>query len=327
MTLPLTRACINQCLYCGYRREGEGLLPEKTLRDIVRRAREGGVSEVLILSGEKADSTPEVQRDLARLGMNSLVSWARKVCKEILDQGLLPHVNVGTLDAESLEQLRNVSASMGLMLEGVNPEVNSRIHPGKDLPERIKTIEAAGELKIPFTTGILMGVGESQEDRLRSIQVLERVQKEYGHLQEVILQRYSANQESRLVPGEIPFEEIREVVFFCKTHLPGVSIQVPPNLEPYWEALLAAGVNDLGGMGPGPDLVNPEHPWPEVEVIAGKVARRGGVLKKRLPIYLQYYKKGWFSEKLRSVLEAWIEGNDEYNYYSQGSAPGKKALS
>jgi FO synthase subunit 1 len=308
-TLPLTRACINRCLYCGYRKEGEGLLSENALRDIVKRARKEGASEILILSGEKADRTPEVQRDLARLDMSSLVSRAKEVCEEVLEEGLLPHVNVGTLDAESLEQLKSVSASMGLMLEGINPGVNAHIHRGKNIQERIEMIEKAGELKIPFTTGILMGVGERQEDRLGALEVLADIQRKYGHLQEV------------------SFEEMKEIVLFCKTHLSGVSIQVPPNLEPHWEALLASGVNDLGGIGPGADLVNPERPWPEVEVIAGKVARSGGILKKRLPIYLPYYEKGWFSEKLGRVLETWINGNDEYSYYFQRSADGQKALS
>jgi 7,8-didemethyl-8-hydroxy-5-deazariboflavin synthase CofG subunit len=327
LTLPLTRACINRCLYCGYREEGDGLLPERAIRKLVERAHHEGISEILVLSGEKADRTPKVQRDLERLGMVCLVSWAQKICEDLLKERLLPHVNIGTLEGDSLERLRDVSASMGLMLEGMNPEVNAHVHRGKDIQERIKMIERAGELKIPFTTGILMGVGERQEDRVSALRVLANIQRKSGHLQEVILQRYAVNPQSQIAPQEISFEEMKEIILFCKTHLPGVSIQVPPNLEPYWEALLAVGVNDLGGMGPGLDLVNPESPWPGVEVLADRVARRGGVLKKRLPIYLQYYEKGWFSEKLGRVLETWIEGDDGYSYYSQRSVPGEKTLS
>jgi len=203
LTIPLTRSCINQCLYCGYRKEGDGLLPESAIRDVVRRAHQERVSEILILSGEKADNVPEVLRDLTRLGMESLISWTIKICRDVLDEGLLPHVNVGTMDSASLEQLKEVSASMGLMIEGVNPAVNARIHPGKNLQERIRTIETAGQLRIPFTTGILLGVGESQDDRLASILAIEEIQRKYGHIQEVILQRYVANYQSCLEPQEI----------------------------------------------------------------------------------------------------------------------------
>jgi len=316
MTIPLTRSCVNRCLYCGYRKEGDGLLPERAIRELVDRAHQEGVSEILILSGEKADRTPNVKNDLERLDMDSLVSWAQKVCEDLLKERLLPHVNMGTLDGTSLGQLREVSASMGLMLEGVNLEVNARVHPGKDIRERIKTIEKAGELKIPFTTGILMGLGERQEDRLTGIRVLADIQRRYGHLQEVILQRYVVNHPSQMAAEDISLEEMKALVLLCKRCLPGVSIQVPPNLEPYWESLLAVGVTDLGGMGPGSDLVNPENPWPEVDVIADRVARMGGVLSKRMPIYRQYYEKGWFSKKVSRVLETWIEGDDEYRYYS-----------
>jgi len=326
LTIPLTRACINHCLYCGYWKDGDGLLAVSTVNEIVKRAHQENVSEILILSGEKADQTPGVRGDLDHLGMDSLVSWTKKVCEYLLDEGLLPHVNIGTLDAGSLVQLKEVSASMGLMIEGVNFEVNARIHPGKDLKERIRTIETAGKLRIPFTTGILLGIGENQSDRLTSILAIERIQKEYGHIQEVILQKYVPNGQSRLTSQEISLEEMREIVLFCKIHLPGVSIQIPPNLDPYWEELVSLGADDLGGIGSGKDFVNPESPWPEVDEITQKVARAGGRLRKRLPIYSQFYRAGWYSERVAKVLTHWIEGNNEYSYYSQGGVQGQSPL-
>lgn len=327
LTIPLTRACINHCLYCGYRKEGDGLIAMSTIKNIVKKAHQEKISEILILSGEKADQTPEVCRDLDRLGMDSLVSWVKKLCDYLLDEGLLPHVNIGTLDAGSLEQLREVSASMGLMIEGVNSKANARIHPGKDLQERIRTIETAGKLRILFTTGILLGVGETQVDRLTSIIAIEEIQKRYGHIQEVILQKYVSNGKSRLAPQEVSMEEMREMISFCKIRLPGVSVQIPPNLDPYWEEWVSLGADDLGGIGSGKDFVNPESLWPEVDEITQKVARAGGRLRKRLPIYSQFYWAGWYSKKVGEVLTHWIEGNNEYSYYSQRGFQGQGPFS
>ena len=326
LTIPLTRACINQCLYCGYRKEGGGLIAMSTIKEIVKKAHQEKVSEILILSGEKADRTPRVRKDLDRLGMASLASWVKNVCEYLLDEGLLPHVNLGTLDAGSLSELREVSASMGLMIEGVNSKVNARIHPGKDLQERIRTIETAGELRIPFTTGILLGVGENHNDRLTSLLAIERIQKRYGHIQEVILQKYVPNSQSRLAPQEISLEEMREIVLFCKIHLPGVSMQIPPNLDPSWEEWVSLGTDDLGGIGSSKDFVNPESPWPGVDEIILKVVRAGGRVRKRLPIYSQFYWAGWYSKRVAKVLTHWIEGNNEYSYYSQRSVQGQSPL-
>jgi FO synthase subunit 1 len=259
--------------------------------------------------------------------MDSFVSWTKEVCEYLLDEGLLPHVNIGTLDGVSLVELKEVSASLGLMMEGTNLDVNMRIHPDKDLQERVRTIETAGRLRIPFTTGILLGVGETQKDRFTSILAIEQLQKKYGHIQEVILQRYIANSESRVIPCEIGLGEMKELVLFCKNHLPDVSIQIPPNLEPYWEELVSLGVNDLGGIGSGKDFVNPECPWPEVDEITQKVARAGGRLRKRLPIYPHFYKAGWYSKRVAKILTRWIEGDNEYSYYSKRGFQGQSPLS
>lgn len=326
LTLPLTRACINRCLYCGYRAEGDGLLGLNSFQKIMKKAHQEKVSEILILSGEKADRAPRVRRDLDRLGMDSLVSWAVELCNVILNEGLLPHVNIGTLDVGSLSELREVSASMGLMIEGVNAEVNARINPGKDLRERIRTIEAAGELQIPFTTGILLGVGENQNDRLASVLEIERIQREYGHIQEVILQKYVPNKRSRLALQEVPVEEMKELILFCKVRLPGVSIQVPPNLDSHWEEWMSLGADDLGGIGSAKDFVNPERPWPKIDDIEQKVVRAGRRLRKRLPIYPRFFRAGWYSERVGKVLTEWIEGNHEYSCYTQRSIQGQNSL-
>jgi len=316
LTVPVTRECINHCVYCGYRRDGDGLLPMDAIKKMVCKARREGVSEVLVMSGEKADKTPRVRKGLDALGMASLVSWVRNICEYLLKENLLPHINMGTLDEASLKRLSDVSASMGLMLEGVNPRVNARVHPGKDIKRRCATMEAAGRLAIPFTTGILMGVGESQNDRLESLSVIKDINEKYGHIQEVILQQYAPNSHSRILPRETSLNDMKELILFCRAYLPGVSVQVPPNLDANWEKLVTLGVDDLGGIGSEGDLINPESPWPDIPTLARVVRGSGGVLKKRLPIYPRFYRLGWYSEKVGKTLLNWIEENNDYRYYS-----------
>ncbi len=325
-TIPLTRACINHCLYCSYRKDGDGLLSMSAIKRIARKAHQEKAPEILILSGERPDEIPRVQRDLDLLGEDSFISWTVRVCKYLLDEYLIPHVNIGTLDAISLERLRDVTASMGLMIEGVNPDINARIHPGKDLGKRFQTLEWAGKLKIPFTTGILIGTGENQKDRLDSILALERIQRKYGNIQEIILQKYVANGRSRLRQRTISLDDIKEIVDFCKSRLPGVSIQIPPNLDRDWAKFIAMGVNDLGGVSSGKDFVNPRNPWPKIEVIAKEIDKAGAALKKRLPIYPNFYELGWYSDRVRRVLLHWIKENDEYAYYSKRGVTRKRSL-
>ena len=319
LTIPLTRACINQCLYCGYRRSGEGLYPVSAINKIIEKAYNEGIPEILILAGEKADKIHEVRNDLDLLGMNSFVSWTKNVCEYLLYNNLLPHVNIGPLNIESLRKLKGLVASMGLMIEGINPVLNAKIHPGKNLQERFKTIDAAGKLKIPFTTGILIGTGEKQRDRLASILAVSQIQKNYGHIQEFIIQKYVTNEFSCLPSCKISFDEMIEIIDFCKKHLPNVYLQVPPNIEKKWEKLLRLGIDDLGGLGNGVDLINPEKPWPDVQIISNKLKKLGLLLKKRLPIYPMFYFKGWYSKRVGKVVSYWIEKENEYKYYSDPS--------
>ena len=326
-TLPLTRSCVNRCLYCGYRKDNDGIISFRAIRKIVEKAHQEGILEILVLSGERADEVSCVREDLDRLGMDSFVSWAVSVCEYLLTESLLPHVNIGTLDITSLKRLRNVSASMGLMIEGVNPRVNALIHPGKDLQKRFETLESAGRLKIPFTTGMLMGTGENQQDRIDCIRAIERIHNKYGHIQEIILQKYIPNHRSQLPPKRVSLSEMKELVCFSKYRLPEVSIQIPPNIDQNWTKLVAFGVDDLGGIGNGVDVINPGNPWPDINTLEQDAVEAGAILKKRLSIYHRFYRLGWYAERIENVLTGLIEGKDEYAYYSQRGGSRQRSLS
>lgn len=317
MTIALTHACANQCLYCGFREDGSGLLQFGEIRKIAACAQKEGVPEILLMSGENADRVPSVKSALQSLGLASMVRWTKRVCEYLLGLNLLPHINIGVLDYAGLEELKGVSASMGLMMEGDYGSLGTRVHPQKNFEMRLQNLEWAGQLQIPFTTGILMGLGESQKDRIRSIEAIISRSQTYGHVQEIILQNYVPNRSSRIAAHEISTGELGEIASLAREALPDVSLQIPPNLNPNWPDLLALGFNDLGGISRETDVINSENPWPPIEKMAKILQAKKYNLRKRLPIYPRYYQRGWYSAKVGAVIEKWIQSEDEYQYYTQ----------
>ena len=314
-TIALTRACANRCRYCGFREDGDGLFPFAEIQTIATRARNESVSEILLMSGENADHVPAVKDALKALGVTSMVQWTRKVADYLLGLDLLPHINIGLLDYTGLQELKEVSASMGLMMEGDYGSLGAAVHPQKSFEWRLQNLEWAGQLQIPFTTGILMGLGEKQEDRIRSIQAIISCGKTYGHLQEIILQNYVPNRRSHIPAQEILPGELKELIDMAKEELPEVSLQIPPNLNSSWADILDLGFDDLGGISKETDLVNREYPWPSVAEITDILRQYGCLLRKRLPIYARYYQQGWYSPKVGQVIDKWIQHDNEYQYY------------
>lgn len=317
ITIALTRACANRCRYCGFREDGDGLLPFAGIQTIAIRARNKGMSEVLLMSGENADSVPPIKESLKSLGLVSMVAWTRKAAEYLLSLNLLPHINIGVLSFTGLQDLKGVSASMGLMMEGDYGSLGAAVHPQKNFAHRLQNLAWAGQLRIPFTTGILVGLGETQKDRLRSIQAIADCGKIYGHIQEIILQNYVPNRRSPLPAHKISPGELKELIDLAREILPEVSLQNPPNLSSSWADLLALGFDDLGGISNETDLVNREYPWPSIETITEILKQKKYRLRKRLPIYPKYYRQGWFSPEVGRVIEKWIQSNHEYQYYTQ----------
>ncbi len=316
MTIALTRACANQCLYCGYRDDGDGLLQFEEIQKIAAHAQKEGVAEILLMSGENADRVPSVKSALQSVGLASMVRWTKRVCEYLLGLNLLPHINIGILDYGGLEELKDVSASMGLMMEGDYGNLGAKVHPQKNFKMRLQNLEWAGQLQIPFTTGILMGLGESQTDRIRSIEAIISCGKTYGHVQEIILQNYVPNRSSRIPAQKLSAGELGEIASLVREALPDVSLQIPPNLNPNWLDLLALGFNDLGGISQT-DVINSENPWPPIKEMAKLLQSKKYNPRKRLPIYPKYYQQGWYSAKVGAVIEKWIQSEDEYQYYTQ----------
>ncbi len=303
--IPLTNICRNKCGYCGFRREighpGAKLLSPDEAKDIIEKGARAGCSEALFTFGERPEEVIGFMPLLSEFGYDSIIDYLVDLCMFSIGFGLLPHSNPGILEKKELETLKPYNASMGLMLETVGTIDAHHGCPGKIPLERIKTIERAGELDIPFTTGILVGIGESWEDRVRSIRKIRDVHQKFGHIQEVIIQNFVPKPGTLMAASRPPgIEEMIKTVSMARQTLPeDVAIQVSPNLiNP--EELIKCGASDLGGISPETiDHINPELLWPNVEVLQGMIDVS---LRERLPIYPQFVKKKRFSMEIAALI-------------------------
>jgi FO synthase len=328
-TVSLSRTCQCYCKYCAFATHQAHLYApdevEKMLDDAARR----GVKELLVLTGERPEVNAEVARRLGEYGHEDFTAYVAWTCERALERGMLPHTNIGAASREDLARLREVTASQGLMLESVNPDlVVHQGSPTKHPDVRLDTIRAAGELQIPFTSGILVGIGESLEDRIASLEALAELQKEYGHIQEVILQNFVAHpryygaepaeiaertQGGAPTPDTRPptpdwatpisLDDMRFLVREAQRILPGVGVQIPPNLSDWWLPLVEEGATDLGGLSANGDHISPEHPFPSVHRMRKELAPKGYALTERLCVYPQYMDAEWLEQGVLDVIK------------------------
>lgn len=298
VTLTLTHDCPWLCAYCGFRTEREGLVKEAEVEAVLAAGRAQGALEVLLISGEHPGVLPHIGRELRERGYRDFVDFAVAMARRVVEAGMLGHGNYGALSIRQLERLRPWHVSMGLMLENVVDD--PAVAPEKRAAGRLATIEAAGKLRIPFTTGILIGLGESEESRVRSLEALAELHHRYGHLQELLIQNFVPNGGSlrelagRAGPGLEVYEELIER---WGAMCPDVPVQIPPNLNPYWKELLVR-VGDLGGISSRRDEVNPTRPWAPEAVYEEACGERGVVLLRRLAVHERFIDEGWIDAGL-----------------------------
>jgi 7,8-didemethyl-8-hydroxy-5-deazariboflavin synthase CofG subunit len=287
--------------------------PEQSL-ELVERAKAASCSEALLTLGERPEVYAEIREKLEEFGYGNMVDYLTDICRRTLDLGLLPHLNAGLLDKSELRRLRRWNASMGLMLECVANLPAHAQSPGKDPKLRLKMIKAAGELKIPFTTGLLIGIGEKPEDRVRSLLVIRDLHERYGHIQEVIIQPFEPKPGTPMESHQGPSEsELLTTVAIARTLMPKMNLQVPPNLVRDVGPFLLRGANDLGGISAvTPDFINPGRPWPSVEKLKSVVVGAGFKPRERLPIYPRHARNPRFmSPEVRACV---AELTDEDGY-------------
>jgi len=288
--VPLTTACRYTCTYCTYydppgRAE---LMSPDDVRAVVRRGAQAGCTEALFTFGDDPDDRYDAIHDqLAAWGYDSVHEYLRRSCEIALAEGLLPHSNPGDQTREQMATVADVNASMGVMLE-TTADVRAHGGPrGKSPGQRLHTIRTAGELGVPFTTGILVGIGEDRRDRARSLLAIADLHERYGHVQEVLVQPVVENE--RWQGGTPDLATLRHATAMARYALPDdVSVQVPPNLAPVRETL-DCGVDDLGGVSPvTDDHINPAHEWPAVRELASVADEAGVSLSERLPVYRRF---------------------------------------
>ncbi|MFC7139579.1 7,8-didemethyl-8-hydroxy-5-deazariboflavin synthase subunit CofG [Halosimplex aquaticum] len=288
--VPLTTACRYTCTYCTYYDPpGQAtLMSPEEVRDVVRTGADAGCTEALFTFGDDPDDRYTAVHDqLDEWGHDSIHTYLREVCEITLDEGLLPHANPGDQTREQMETVADVNASMGVMLE-TTAEVQAHGGPrAKNPGQRLNTIRTAGQLGVPFTTGILVGIGEDWEDRAESLLAIRELHDRYDHVQEVIVQPVRENE--RWTNGSPDVETLRRTVAMARYALPEeVSVQVPPNLAPVRD-VLDCGVDDLGGVSPvTDDHVNPDYKWPALRELEDVADYAGVPLGERLPVYERY---------------------------------------
>jgi FO synthase len=333
LTLSLSRTCRCYCKYCAFATHKPHLHEPAEVEKILDGAVRRNVKELLVLTGEAPDHHPGVAKRLAELGHADFTAYVVWVCERALERGLLPHTNLGVLSREDLARLREVTASQGLMLESVNPDlVAHQGSPTKHPELRLECIRTAGELKIPFTSGILVGIGETEDERVQALEALAAVHAEHGHLQEVILQNFVPHQSYygqepaeiaeaaskeywRTGLGEGPqldrpkwstpvdLTDMKRLIAEAQRLLPGVGIQVPPNLADWWPELVAAGATDLGGLSANGDHISPEHPFPSPHKVRKRLADDGVALTERLCVYGEYIDPEWVAQGVLDVIK------------------------
>ncbi len=315
--LPITNICRDRCSYCTFRKDpddpGAWTMQREEILDWVARARAQGCKEALLCLGDTPETAfPTYRTTLAELGHASTIDYVHEACETALAAGLLPHTNAGVLSHMEMQRLRPVNVSLGLMLESLSPRLRARGMPHHHAPDkeparRLAMIDEAGRLRIPFTTGILIGIGETPEERADALLAIADLHARHGHVQEVIIQNFRAKDGIPMANVPEPSAgDMARAVAVARLVLGGtMNVQAPPNLNPDDHGiLLRAGINDWGGISPvTQDYVNPEAAWPQIPMLADTCRAEGFTLGERLAIYPEYARPDFLDPALAEPVE------------------------
>src|SRR5215218_9530907 len=330
LTLSLSRTCRCHCKYCAFATHQAHLHEPEEVERLIDRAARRQVKELLVLTGEAPDHHAGVRAKLAELGFGDFTAYVVWACERALERGLLPHTNLGALSRSELARLREVTASQGLMVESVRDDlVAHQASPTKDPALRLRTMRDAEALRIPWTSGILAGIGETEADRMAALEALAG----FSNLQEVILQnfvphrRYYGEEPAEIateaserywrtglhagpdIPAPawsspVTVEDMERLVAEARRLMADVGIQIPPNLADWWPRLVAAGATDLGGLSANGDHISPEHPFPSPHQVRKRLAGEGIALAERLCVYPRFIDPEWVAQGVLDVIKA-----------------------
>jgi FO synthase len=326
--IPLTHLCRDYCGYCTFRADPSAghqpyMTPDEVL-DIAERGARAGCREALFSLGDQPERIfPEARDFLYRLGFSSTLEYLAAMAELVLEKtGLLPHSNPGLMPADDMARLRKSNVSLGLMLESTSLRLRRKgaAHwraPDKAPALRLRTIEEAGRQKIPFTTGILIGIGETPSERLDALFAIRALHRTYGHIQEILVQPFRAKEDTRMASGaEPPVDDLQRTLALARMIMPDVNIQSPPNLvRDDFPQLLQAGINDWGGISPVTrDFINPEAAWPQIGVLKKRTESFGLELRERLAIYPEFAQR---TEFVDPAVAARMQGHIDRDFYAR----------
>jgi 7,8-didemethyl-8-hydroxy-5-deazariboflavin synthase CofG subunit len=306
--------CKDTCSYCTYKAEpGEeklSLMSKQQITELLQLAKKYKCVEALFVTGEQPEKKyPEARKWLKKNGFNSTSEYLIHASELALGEGLFPHTNAGNLNFEEMKELKKTNVSMGIMLENVSERLTEKGMPhylaaSKRPKTRLQILENSGKLKIPMTTGILVGIGETIEEIIDSIFAIKQLHQKYGNIQEVILQNFQPKSDTIMKNSPSANENyFKTVVALSRIIIPKMNIQIPPNLSPKsYQSFLSVGINDWGGISPlTPDFVNPEFSWPEINKVEENSKNAGFELKCRFPVYPEFF--SFISKELRDKME------------------------
>lgn len=325
--IPLTTLCRDYCSYCTFRKDqgqpGAHFMTRDEVLALAEQGRRAGCKEALFSLGDQPERTfPEAREFLRQQGYSRTLDYLAAMCELVLDRtGLLPHANPGVMDGAALDRLKESNASVGLMLENVSVRLMREGLPHANAPDkvpalRLRTMEEAGKRSIAFTTGILIGIGETMEERIDSLLAIRAMHEKYGHIQEVIVQNFRAKPDIPMAKHVEPsLEEFLRTIAIARLILgPQMNLQAPPNLSyEDFPRLLDAGINDWGGISPvTKDFINPEAAWPQISRLRAETEARGFVLRERLALYPEFVsREHCASPRVREKLNA-LAGTDGF---------------
>ncbi len=310
-TLIPTHYCRNSCGYCVFvERKGARaqLLSIAQAQTEIERAHKAGATELLIMSGEGIETAAHIRAGLKREGFACYTDYLIALSRRALAQDMLPHINIGNLAFDELTALRAVVPSMGMMIETVDEALRKkaahRLAPDKEPARRLETLRAAGQARVPFTTGLLVGIGETFQGREETLRCIAEIQIAYGHIQEVIVQPFTAHDGTAMRNCAPPsFEELRDTVQMAREILPPeVCVQIPPNIALRFVELIEAGARDLGGVSPDGDRINPQERWLAPKIYAEALHARGFTLQARLAVHQSWIAPEWLSTETMQAV-------------------------
>ena len=293
--------CRDTCSYCTYKAELNdaklSMMNLETVKGLSKLAKKYNCTEALFVTGERPEQKySEAKRWLKNEGFSSTAEYLIHCSEIVLNEGVFPHTNAGNLTKSEMKELQKSNVSMGIMLENSSTRLREKGMPHEDAPSkepkvRLNVLKNAGELKIPMTTGILVGIGESMEECIQSILDIKQIHEKYGNIQEIILQNFHPKPETLMSNHNTPKEDyFKTVVALCRILMPDANIQIPPNLSPNnYHEFLSTGINDWGGISPvTSDYVNPEFSWPNIQNVEKKCNDLGFSFKARFPVYPEF---------------------------------------